>query len=344
VVEKAATQKLDPAKMKFEILCGATAYLRCKGKGSQSDLLTAACAVIAAITLAQINDANAFTKEVRRVENLPDPGPLTARSMVSAPVVRSGKTRVPSEIPTAVTPSQRASAAARDTTGARPRAEDRVPAGFGQGADPVRRPPPSRTLPPPMPDDEVPPPDEMDFENDAEEMATARSTAGILDALDRTSLDRLDPARMEAQRSEQPSRMRKVDHGVTVDDNTFKMAEKIQANDATLRFLDALNFDAEPDNEPGEAVVNSAIEEAIYIDEKPAEAPEPHPAEIERADVASARATQWVDRADKSAKPRSKEPAPDLEDAVRSGNVEGHDRLVPGGSAGGRRLSPTQSG
>ena len=63
--------------------------------------------------------------------------------------------------------------------------------------------------------------------------------------------------------------MRKVDHGVTVDDNTFKMAEKIQANDATLRFLDALNFDADP--EPGEAVVNTEIEEAIYIDERRAE-------------------------------------------------------------------------
>ena len=118
--------------------------------------------------------------------------------------------------------------------------------------------------------------------------------------------------------------MRKVDHGVTVDDNTFKMAEKIQANDATLRFLDALNFDADP--EPGEAVVNTEIEEAIYIDERRAEAPEPHPAEIERADVASARANQWVDRADKGPpKPsgaRPKEPVPDLEDAVCAGNVE----------------------
>jgi len=118
--------------------------------------------------------------------------------------------------------------------------------------------------------------------------------------------------------------MRKVDHGITVDDNTFKMAEKIQANDATLRFLDALNFDADP--EPGEAVVNTEIEEAIYIDERRAEAPEPHPAEIERADVASARATQWVDRADKGppmpSGARPKEPVPDLEDAVRAGNVE----------------------
>jgi hypothetical protein len=93
-------QKRDPAKMKFEIACGAVAYLRCKGKGSQSDLLTAACASIAAITLAQINDANAFTKEVRRVENLPDPGPG-----VSASVARSGKSRVPSEVPTSEKPA-----------------------------------------------------------------------------------------------------------------------------------------------------------------------------------------------------------------------------------------------
>jgi hypothetical protein len=54
-----------------------------------------------------------------------------------------------------------------------------------------------------------------------------------MDALDRISLDRLGPARAEAQRSEASSMMRKVDHGVTVDDDTYKMAEKIQANDAT---------------------------------------------------------------------------------------------------------------
>jgi hypothetical protein len=317
-IEKAALEKRDPAKMKFEIACGAVAYLRCKGKGSQSDLLTAACASIAAITLAQINDANAFTKEVRRVEGLPDAAPAAPK--VSAGVARSGKARVPSEIPTAVTPASRAAAAARDAAHAGD--DDRIPAGFGTGADPVRR--PARAAPPNALrelDDEVPPPDEMDFENDADDMAVARSTAGILDALDRTSLDRLDPARAEAQRSEAPSKMRKVEHGATVDNSTFKMAEKIQANDATLRFLDALNFDADPDNEPGEAVVNTAIEEAIYIDEEPATAPDPHPAEIERADVASARATQWTERGD-ATKPRTKEPVPDLEDAVRSGNVE----------------------
>lgn len=103
-------------------------------------------------------------------------------------------------------------------------ASGRPRAAFGQGADPVRLPPPSRHLPPSLDDeatpygDGVPAPDEMDFESDADEMATARSTAGTLDALDRTSFDRLDPARLEAQRAEAPSKMRKVDRGVTVDD------------------------------------------------------------------------------------------------------------------------------
>jgi hypothetical protein len=103
---------------------------------------------------------------------------------------------------------------------------------------------------------------------------------------------------------------------------------------------------SDADSEPGEAVVNTEIEEAIYIDERPAEAPEPHPAEIERADVASARATQWVDRADKGPpKPsgaRPKEPVPDLEDAVRAGNFRRHDRVLPGGFTGRRRLMGQQ--
>jgi hypothetical protein len=46
-------------------------------------------------------------------------------------------------------------------------------------------------------------------------------------------------------------------------------------------------------------------------------------AEIERADVASAKATQWTGRASKPpVAPRSREPVPDLETSVKSGNVE----------------------
>ena len=70
-------------------------------------------------------------------------------------------------------------------------------------------------------------------------------------------------------------------------------------------------------------MVNTAIEEAIYVDEPPETVPEPDPAEIERADVASARATQWVDRGDKvPPKHPPKAPVPGLEEAVRSGNVK----------------------
>lgn len=65
-------------------------------------------------------------------------------------------------------------------------------------------------------DEEVALPNEMDFENDVDEMVVARSNAGILGALDRTSLDRLDPACAGAQGSEAPSKMRKVP-GVAVD-------------------------------------------------------------------------------------------------------------------------------
>jgi hypothetical protein len=133
-----------------------------------------------------------------------------------------------------------------------------------------------------------------------------------------------DPARIEAQRSGVPSTMRKVEHGVTVDGReTFRMAEKLQNNDATLRFLAALNFDADEGAEPGVEVVDTAIEKAVIFDDEddlpPAQTADP--VEIERADVASARATQWTDRAGKGA-PRSREPVPDLETAVRSGNVE----------------------
>jgi hypothetical protein len=117
--------------------------------------------------------------------------------------------------------------------------------------------------------------------------------------------------------------MRKVEHGVTIDGReTFKMAEKLPNNDATLRFLAALNFDADDGAEPGVEVVDTAIEKAVIFDDDQDDAPPPQtadPVEIERADVASARATQWTERAPKPAAPKSR---PDLATAVRAGNVQ----------------------
>jgi hypothetical protein len=106
------------------------------------------------------------------------------------------------------------------------------------------------------------------------------------------------------------------------------MAEKLQTNDATLRFL-ALNFDADEGAEPGVEVVDTAIEKAVIFDDEP-ETPTPPPTlvadtvEIERADVASAKATQWTGRAAKPSggAPKSREEVPDLDHAVKSGNVE----------------------
>jgi hypothetical protein len=71
--------------------------------GPGGNYLTASCAAIAAITLAKINDANAFVKEVRRVEGLPD-HPMSGLPATA----RSGKNRVPSQVPGAVSPAMRA--------------------------------------------------------------------------------------------------------------------------------------------------------------------------------------------------------------------------------------------
>ena len=86
--------------------------------------------------------------------------------------------------------------------------------------------------------------------------------------------------------------MRKVDHGVTVDGrDTFRMAEKLQTNDATPLFLAALNFDADECAEPGVEVIDTAIKKAVIFDDEKDDLPPPpaataDPVEIERADVA----------------------------------------------------------
>jgi hypothetical protein len=310
-IEQAAAQKRDPAKMKSEIACAAVALLRANKKtGPGGDYLTASCAAIAAITLAQINDAHVFSREVRRVEGLPEM-PLSGGLPATA---RSGKSRVPSQVPGVVSPAARSGTSA----GGRPGA----PA--GQAGRPL-----SQTMPPPsLMDDEPPPPDDMEFETEPgyEDGHFSTSSFGRPDVP-------TDPARIEAQRSDAPSTMRMVDHGVTVEardgrdsrDTTYKMAEKLQTNDATLRFLEALNFDAEEGSEPGVEVVDTAIEKAVIFDDEDNVRPPPaqtaDPAEIERADVASARATQWTERAAKPAAQESRAPVPDLETAVKTGNV-----------------------
>jgi hypothetical protein len=340
VIEQAAAQKRDPARMKSEIACASVAFLRANKKtGPLGDYLTASCAAIAAVTLAQIADANAFTREVRSVEGLPE-APLAATA-------RSGKSRVPSQVPGIVSPAQRA--AARDTETARDRmreagfggrdeAMSSITGAFGRDARaPVGR--PGRPLPPPAMDDEMPPPDEMDFETepDLDDATSLASSFG------RPAAPPTDPARIEALRSEAPSTMRKVEHGVTVDGReTFRMAEKLQNNDATLRFLAALNFDADEDAEPGLEVVDTAIEKAVIFDDEEDDLPPPpaqtaDPVEIERADVASARATQWTERAATPAAPRSREPVPDL-DCGEGLKRRGYDGVVPRGSDGRQQV------
>lgn len=320
-IEQAAAQKRDPAKMKSEIACAAVALLRAnKKRGPGGDYLTASCAAIAAITLAQINDAHVFTREVRRVEGLPaSPLPATARS---------GRGRVPSEVPSlvkdrVVTPAQR-SEAASGLAGAFGRDAAKAP--------PLGR-PVGRPVPPPMLDDDLPPPadgvlagDDLEFETEPD----LDDASAFTDSFGRPDAPPTDPARIEAQRSEAPSTMRKVEHGVTVENrdghDTFKMAEKLQNNDATLRFLSALNFDADEGSEPGVEVVDTAIEKAVIFGDEENDSPVPpaqsaDPVEIERADVVSARATQWTERAAKPAAKESRPPVPDLETAVKTGNV-----------------------
>ncbi|GAB1716957.1 MAG: hypothetical protein NTAFB05_19990 [Nitrobacter sp.] len=301
-IEQAAAHKRDPAKMKSEIACAAVAMLRAnKKRGPGGDYLTASCAALAAITLAQINDAHVFTREVRQIEGLaPHSGGLAATA-------RSGQSRVPSEVPGLVSPAARAAARGGRAEGA-----------MGRPGRPL-----SRTMPPPAFDDEPPPPDDLEFETEPDD----EDAHAFTDAFGRPDTRPTDPARIEAQRSEAPSTMRKVEHGVTVDGHdTFKMAEKLQTNDATLRFLAALNFDADEGSEPGVEVVDTAIEKAVIFDDEEDAPPQPtpaaDPAAIERADVASARATQWTERATRPAAHDSRAPVPDLETAVKSGNVE----------------------
>jgi intracellular multiplication protein IcmO len=293
-IEQAAAAKRDPAKMRSEIACAATAFLRANKKtGPQGDYLTASCAAIAAVTMAQVNDANVFARDVRRVEGLPE-----------APHARSGRARMPDQ------PQGVIGRRAPTEAGA-------IVRGPGRPERPFARP-----MPPPLEDLPPPPDDDLDFETEPD-----LEDEGFDDSFGRPVVPTA-PARIEAQRSDAPSTMRRVEHGVTVDGrDTFKMAEKLQTNDATLRFLAAHNFDAEPGAEPGVEVIDTAIEKAVILDDEEDDAPPPpamtaDPVEIERADVASAKATQWTERATNPSPAKSRAPVQDLETAVRSGDAQ----------------------
>jgi thioesterase domain-containing protein len=117
--------------------------------------------------------------------------------------------------------------------------------------------------------------------------------------------------------------MKEVEHGVTVDNVAYEMARKMQSNETTLHFLAALDFDGEP----GEEAVNDALDEAangtaeaIAPEAKPA-APVT-PADLERADVASARAAQWVERAEGQKPKPATAGSEEFEKHVEAGNVD----------------------
>lgn len=100
------------------------------------------------------------------------------------------------------------------------------------------------------------------------------------------------------------------------------MAKKMQSNETTLHFLAALDFDGEAGEEAVDAALDEAATgaaEAIGPETKPA-APVTS-ADLERADVASARAAQSVERAEcQKPKPASAGPE-EFEKHVEAGNV-----------------------
>jgi type IV secretory system conjugative DNA transfer VirD4/TraG family protein len=284
VIAKLAAEKKDPTRLRSEIAAGSVAFLRAAygggKKASAIDLITAGAASIAAILKAMQKQGDAFAHAVRTLEGLDPRGPAPRQL---DPLARSGRDRAGSEVPGLVTPAALPAAA----TPARPAAFDalraKAPArrleAIGDGAAP-----PDAFL------DDV---DDIPPENDDDE--ARYPTAQLAAALDQLGSPE---ARREAAVSSAPSRMKEVTHGASVDDVVFDMARKMQSNAAALQFLSALDFGGEP----GADAVDAALEEAATGgagDLAPPPRPRPAPvtaADLERADVASARAAQWVDR------------------------------------------------
>ncbi|MBR0734980.1 TraM recognition domain-containing protein [Bradyrhizobium japonicum] len=303
-VVKAANEKRDPTMLRNEISAGSVAFLRAaygdkdKRKATATDLITAGAASIAAIMQAMQKQGDKFAADVRKLEGL---GP--------AATARSGRTRAASEVPglvdpTSFTPPGRTTA--------------------GTIADAVRRPGvPARPLPihqapPPVFDDEF-----DDAPPEPDDAFSGSSTADLASALDRLGSPE---ARREAATSAAPSRMKEVAHGITVDNEMHKIAEKVQSNDHTLQFLSALDFGGEP----GQDAVEEAIESAITGSDGDLSPQQPPAkpvtaADLERADVASARAAQWTERSSgvpaKPAAPAA-DTSQDFVKHVASGNVD----------------------
>jgi hypothetical protein len=294
-VTKMVNERRDPTNLRNEIAAGSVAFLRAAyrdGKrASSTDLVTAGAVAIAAICQAMQKQGDQFAREVRAAEGLPAGG-----------LVQSGRARAPSLVPGMVNPAAR------------------VPSSAGVKLPPVFeafRPKMSTSLPPPdgfaEDIDDVPP----EPEDEAEENQTAH-LASALESLGSPE------ARREAAQSQAPSRMKDVAHGVTVDNVAYDMANKMQTNETTLHFLAALDFEGEP----GEEEVDAALNEAANAGAEDL-SPQPKPpvsvtaADLERADVASARAAQWVERADDATSgPAPTEPEA-FEKHLEQGNVEG---------------------
>jgi hypothetical protein len=132
-------------------------------------------------------------------------------------------------------------------------------------------------------------------------------------------------AQGEVARSDAPSIMRAVEHGITVDTDVFKMAKKIQTNDSTLRMLASLDFE----DEPSEEVVNNAIEVEISLgdDDAPPATRGPPPATARSPARSNARTWPRPRPRNGPTAPASRRRAPpprndaQLEDAVRSGDA-----------------------
>lgn len=296
--ERAAIVKLvnesrDPTSLRNEISAGSVAFLRAAyGNGrraSSTDLVTAGAVSIAAICQAMKKQGDKFAHEVRAVQGLSTAG-----------AARSGRARAPSLAPGLVNPASRPTRRSPDLPPVFEALRIKVP-----------------TAPPPPDafddnrDDEPPGPDDDYEENQTASLASALESLGSPEA------------RREAVNSGAPSRMKEVEHGISVDNVAYDMAKKMQSNETTLHFLAALDFEGEP----GADAVDAALDEAATgADEtlSPLESPPTvvTAADLERADIASARAVQWTDRAE-CPRPSAASAAPkEFEKHLEAGNVD----------------------